>query len=166
MAVDTHSPRIVDVVTLLGERFHQADILQEPIAVRIVRTVAIGPTIVIPSVYHENPNRLSIAGEDLLRIDMSSLQIDKRSDSSQHFVELIRTLPRNGEGRDRSRTPSGDSVMIGIARDLVLLIESGEQLLHDDLRVLVAQGVVFVLADRSRVGRIYSRVDELSLIHI
>src|ERR1017187_5484208 len=142
LAVPLNAPRVVHLVALFGERLLHADVLIEPIARLIVAAVGSQTPIIVPAIHQEHTQRLLIALADNVRIGISAANVSETTHVAQHFSEVVRPLPRHGESRNGPRTRPADAMALGIFRYVVLLVEHRKQLIHDDPRVLIVQGVV------------------------
>ena len=75
-------------------------------------------------------------------IGVAAAEVGEAADDAQDFAELVGTLPRHREGRDRTRTGAADATPLGILRDVVVLVEHRHQLVDDDAGILVVERVV------------------------
>src|SRR6266850_62400 len=120
LPVQIHAPRVVHVVTLLCEGLHQPYILQEPIALLVVNTVA-DAAIIISPVAQKDSDRLLLACQYPFGIYVSTPNICETAHVAQHLAELVGALPGYRECCNRSRTRAADSVQLRIPGNVVLL---------------------------------------------
>src|SRR6185312_3846521 len=77
LSVPVHPPGVVHVVALLGEGLHQPDVLVEPIPLLVVLAVAAHPAVVVPAIAQVHADRLLLARQHLLRVDVPAPQVDE-----------------------------------------------------------------------------------------
>src|SRR6266568_8350925 len=118
------APGVVYIVTLLGQRLNEADILIMPVAGGVI-LVTSKRAVVVDAIYEENPDRLALAREHFFGVNVTTTQIDETANNADHFVKLFRPLPGDSEGRDGSRTGSGDRPHVRVSRDIVALRQGG-----------------------------------------
>src|SRR5882724_6394161 len=107
LPVKIHTPRVVDVVTLLCESLHQPHVLEEPVSLLVINTVA-NATIIVPPVAQKHSNRLLLGRQYAFGIYMSAPKVHETAHVAQYLPELVGTLPGDRESRDRARTRAAD----------------------------------------------------------
>lgn len=144
LAVAIHSPCVVHVITFLRQGLHQPDVLEEPVTLLVVVPVGIQGSIVVTAVLQENADGLLFGGTHQLGIYVAAPQIYETADDAQHFLKLGRAFPGDSECGDGSGTGSADAVTGRVLRDVVVLVEHGQQFIHDDSGVTVVERVVLL----------------------
>src|SRR6185312_12736732 len=99
------------VVSLLGERLHEPNVMVEPVPAGIVLAVS-HATVVVAPVAEVDPDRLLAAGQNLLRERVPAVDVGKASYDAQHLPKGIGFVPRNHERGDRTRARATDPVLI------------------------------------------------------
>ena len=140
-----HAPRVVQVVAFLRQRILQPNVLEEPVAPRVVRAAPSHPPIVVAAVLQEHTERLLLVFPHDVRVRVAAAiaKVDEAADDAQNLAKIVRPLPRNGERRNRTGTGAADTVPLRIFREVVFLVEHGHQFIDDHARVSIVEGVVF-----------------------
>src|SRR5207237_10144948 len=124
----------------------QTYVLQEPVAPLVVGwIVRSNAAVVVAAVLQVNPQRLLFAFADNGRVRIAATEVHETADQAEHLSKLVRTFPRDGEGRDRSRARAADPTPLGISGDVEFPVQRGHQLIPDHARVLVVERVVLGL---------------------
>lgn len=84
---------MINVVTLLGKRLHQTDILEKPIPLLVVTAAGTQAAMVVAAVAKKYSNGLLLARQNALRIDISTPQIHEAADIAQYLSEVVWALP-------------------------------------------------------------------------
>src|SRR5581483_3013461 len=113
LPVQIHPPRVVHVVALLRERLHQPDVLVEPVALLVVDAVA-EPAVVVAAVAQEDADRLLLARQHALGVDMPTSQVDEAAHVAEYLPEMVRALPGDREGGNRPRTRPANPVHLRV----------------------------------------------------
>src|SRR5690349_19633412 len=72
LPMQVHAPRIVHVISLLREGFHQTDILIEPVALFVINPAPSDAAIVVPAIAQKNSDGFLIGCEHTIGINISA----------------------------------------------------------------------------------------------
>src|SRR5262249_12574424 len=90
LTVLADAPGVIDVVALVGERVHQRDILQEPVAPLVVLPIAFA--VVVASILQVDANRLFLALPHEIGVLIAAAQVHKAADDAEDFAKVVRPL--------------------------------------------------------------------------
>jgi hypothetical protein len=77
---------------------------------------------------------------------VAAADVGEAADVAENFTESVGPLPRHGEGADAAGTGAADGAQIRILGELVFLRHFGQEFAEEELRVGVAEGIVFETA--------------------
>ena len=155
----------LDVVARIFQRLEHHLIIDGP-ATRVECAEWLsGYDVVLLAILHENPQRLGLGLADESGHRIRALHRDERSNETDHAAELVGPVPRRHERGHGARTRPGESPIVRIARQVVLLGHLGNHLANQKAGEAIAQRIVFedaliAVLRRVRNRRQHARVDE------
>src|SRR5688572_3564767 len=85
LAVCVHAPRVIHVVAFFGKRFHEPDVLKEPVAALVVAAAASRAAVVVAPILQKDPYRLllALANDVGIRVAASITEVHEAADDAQ-----------------------------------------------------------------------------------
>ncbi len=131
------------IVAGIGERGRHVLVADKPVSG--VNVLVVGPIL------QEHPQRLGLGLADERGVNMAAAQIRIAADEAEHAAKNVGASPGRGEGGDAAGARSGNGDGVRIARQGVLFGHFGQDLIDEEARVAIAQGVVFEAAVEARL---------------